>query len=221
MLSLRLKKISSLISKEDNVIDIGCDHGYLSIDLAQKGCQVIASDINQNALNNAINNIKKYNLNAKIKTILSDGLKNINPIGYNTIVISGMGTTTILNILNEKDKLKDINKIIIQSNNHLYELRKEMINRGYYIKQESTVCDDNIFYVIIEFQKGSKKYQEMDYKYGPILKQNKENKAYFEYLLNRNINILNNIPKNKIILRKNMQNEIRIIKKILEFSVNH
>ena len=64
-LSDRLKAIVKFVDKKDNIVDVGCDHGYLSIYLIENKLvnKVIASDINQNALNSAINNIKKSKLN--------------------------------------------------------------------------------------------------------------------------------------------------------------
>ena len=35
-LSLRLQTIADLVSKEDNVIDVGCDHALLSIYITNK-----------------------------------------------------------------------------------------------------------------------------------------------------------------------------------------
>ena len=61
-LSKRLEQIASFITKDNKkIIDIGCDHGLLSIYLANKynDIKIIASDINKNALNNAVNNIHK------------------------------------------------------------------------------------------------------------------------------------------------------------------
>ena len=197
MLSLRLKTIASFLNKNDNVIDIGCDHGYLSIYLKKTvGClNVLATDINQNALNNAIHNIKKQKLTAQIKTILSDGLKNIDVKDYNTIVISGIGTSTILDILSDEDKLKNINKLIIQSNNDYYELRKEITKKNYYINNEKIVYDKEKYYLIIEFKKGKRKYKKEELYYGPIASKNKENISYFEFLLQKNLEILNTIKK--------------------------
>ena len=79
MISLKLKAIAFFIEKNDNVVDIGCDHAYLDIYLSQNNlCKnIIASDVNKNALNNAINNIDKFCLSKNIKCILSDGLDNI------------------------------------------------------------------------------------------------------------------------------------------------
>ena len=63
-LSKRLRSLISFVSNEDSLVDVGCDHGYLSIYLKENNlCKsVICSDINNNALNSAISNIKRYNL---------------------------------------------------------------------------------------------------------------------------------------------------------------
>ena len=55
----------------------------------------------------AIKNIKSHNL--KIETVLSDGIEKVNLDGINTLVISGMGTKTILHILDTN--LDNINNI--------------------------------------------------------------------------------------------------------------
>ena len=72
-LSNRLNAIAQFVDKKDSVVDVGCDHGYLSIYLKEviKVKKIIASDINQNALNSAINNIKKCNLNILKTTVLA------------------------------------------------------------------------------------------------------------------------------------------------------
>ena len=55
-ISKRLKEIANYVEENSNIVDIGCDHGLLDIYLIQnkKNIKIIASDINQNALNNAI-----------------------------------------------------------------------------------------------------------------------------------------------------------------------
>ena len=100
-LSKRLSCIADYVDDNYSIVDIGCDHALLDIYLVQtrKNIKIIASDINQNALNNAILNIKKYKLENNITTVLSNGLDNIDMLGINTIVISGMGSHTIVGIL--------------------------------------------------------------------------------------------------------------------------
>ena len=211
MLSKRLNAVASFINANDKVIDIGCDHGYLGIYLVKNNLvmDILLTDVRSSALNNAILNIKKNYL--EIKTKLTNGLENINIIDYNTIVISGMGTKTIKEIFNHKN-IDSINKIIIQSNNNLDELRKFMINNGYYIKDEITLFENNIWYVVINFQKGLSYLEDKYINFG-LPKKDKIN--YYNYLIKNYNKIYQNIPKknknSSIIL-----NKINILKKLLE-----
>ena len=138
MLNLKLQTIASLIEKEDIVIDTCCDHAYLAIHLKKNNlCKdIYASDISKNALNGAINNIEKNGVH--IKTFLSDGFKNINEPQINTAVIAGVGTTTVLNIVNEAPK--NIKKIIVSSNNEHQELRTKMQKLGFYLINFIPLC---------------------------------------------------------------------------------
>ena len=162
-LSLRLKSLAEFINDNSNMVDIGCDHGLLDIYLIQtkKNIKIIASDVNKNALNNAKSNIKKYKLENKITTVLSNGLDNIDTSNIDTIVIAGMGSHTIAGILyNNLKKIKNVNRLIIQSNNDLDFLRYKVTKIGYYIEREKLVKDAGIIYTIIEFKKGYRLYNK-------------------------------------------------------------
>ena len=153
MISERLKTIASLVSQNDTVVDVGCDHGYLAIYLKKNNiCKdVISSDINQNALNNAINNFKKYKLD--IKTYLSDGFSNIESY-YDTGVIAGVGAQTIMDIIKSE---KTPNKLILASNNDLYKLRCYLNKIGYKIREEKVVYDNKHYYIVMLCIKGIQK----------------------------------------------------------------
>ena len=195
-LSKRLEMVATLVDENVRVIDVGCDHAYLDIYLTlNNNNKCLATDININALNIAINNIKKYDLENKIETKLTDGLKGIKIDSSDNIVICGMGAHTIIDILNT-NKLSDT--LIISSNNNIDILRKEVVKLGFYIDSEIFIIDKNKPYVIIKFKRGFKKYKKIDYIFGPILKNNKEYKKYMYEKCNK---ILNNISKDKIILR--------------------
>ena len=145
MNSERLKLIAKKISPNDMVLDVGCDHGYLDIFLKKnKLCKMVwASDISSSALNYAKENFKKYHV--KIETFVSDGFNNIpENVKFNTAVIAGMGTHTILNILNHP---LSPNKLIIASNNDYYLLRKKLNEMGYKIVSEDVILEHEHYYV--------------------------------------------------------------------------
>lgn len=192
-LSIRLEAVATLVDVGKRVIDVGCDHAYLDIYLTLNNSnKCIATDINKNALSIAKKNIEKYNCTNKIETVLTDGLTDIEIDKDDNIVICGMGTLTILDIL-KTNTLSDT--LIISSNNHIDKLRKEVVELGYYIDSEIFVVDKNKPYVIIKFKRGTKKYSQIDYLIGPILKNNIE---YKKYLNQKYSIILKSIDKKKI-----------------------
>lgn len=202
-ISNRLKLIASMITN-DSVVDVGCDHALLDIYLTKLGKKCIATDISDKVLENAKKNINKYNLN--IKTIQTDGLKNVDIPKFSTVVIAGMGAHTIIDILKPK---YDIDELIIASNNDLYYIRKEIVKLGYYIDLEKSILDKNKYYVIIRFKKGKKRYNIKKYIIGDL------DKEYYRYLYNKNSTIISKIKKNSfkkiklIIINKWIKEKLR------------
>ncbi len=216
-LSKRLEVVASYIKDNSKIIDIGCDHGLLSIYLAKKynNIKIIASDVNKNALGTAINNIKKENLEDKIETRLGNGLDIVNSDEIDTIVIAGMGANTIIGILKyNTDKLVNVKTIVIQSNTDLYFLRKNMIKLGYYIEDESLVEDSNIIYTVIKFSKGKKRYSYKELYLGPIL-MSKDNDL-FKKKCTKEIKtitmILSRIEKGHLLYKLKLKRNLRILK---------
>lgn len=209
MINLKLKTIANFIDPDDIVLDIGCDHAYLAIYLNENNLckEVYASDINENALNNAIKNIKDSNL--EIQAYLSDGFKNIDNPSINTAVIAGVGTSTILDIL--KYAPKNIEKYIICSNNNHEELRTKLYKKGLYLKAEIVIQEKNKFYVIELFTKEKESITKRVLKYG---KSN--NKKYFLHLLDKEKEILACIPKNHFLTRFHHKKNIKELKKLIK-----
>lgn len=209
MINLKLKTIATLIDKSDTVLDIGCDHGYLAIYLKEnKLCkEVYASDINENALNMAINNIKKSNLD--IKTYLSDGFKSIINSSIDTAVISGVGASTILSIIDNAPK--NVEKYILCSNNNHEELRTKLYKQGLYLKEEVVIKDKNKFYVIELFTKEKEFISKFFLKYG-----RHNNKEYFSHLIKKEKEILDSIPRKYIVTRLHHKKNIKELKKLIK-----
>lgn len=199
VLSKRLLEIANIIEQNSSVIDIGCDHGFLDIYLAMhKQCKCKAVDVSIKCVEKAIENVNKYGVSDSVEVILSDGFEKVDVGADDVIVISGMGTKTILNILKG---LNSGNRLIISSHNDLDILRNEICGIGYYIFDEKVVNDKNINYVIIDFRKGKRKYNFVEYKYGPILMKNPKYFFYFNDIVKKNEYILRKIP-NKHIKKK-------------------
>ena len=145
IISKRLRAISDFIPDNSFVLDIGCDHALLDIYVTttKKNVKAIASDINEKPLKQAQENIKKYSAK-KVTLSLGDGLSSYKA-GVDTVVLSGLGSTTIVSILkNDKEVLKNINRIIVSSNNDYYFLRKSICELGFYIKEEKSMDSQEI-----------------------------------------------------------------------------
>lgn len=219
-LSKRLEVVANFIKDNSKIIDIGCDHGLLSVYLAKKhkNIKIIASDVNKNALSSAIKNIKEAGLEDKIETRLGSGVEVVTPEEIDTVVIAGMGSNTIVGILKySKDKLVNVNNIIVQSNTDLYFLRKNITNIGYYIEDEILVEDKNIIYTVIKFTKGKRRYNYKELYLGPILlnKNDKLFKVKNEKELKTMKMINKNITKGHYLYRLKIKKNIKILEKII------
>ena len=217
MLSRRLKAITTLIEPNKRVVDVGCDHALIDIYLTKnKLNKCIASDINKFALEGAIKNIKKYHLENEIKTIISDGIKNIKINKDDYIIIAGMGTKTILKIL-ENEQTKKIENLILSSHNEYEYLRYNLKKKKFYIEDEIIIKERNIFYLIMKLSRNKRYYKLEDYYLGPILKskQDLETKEYFNNLYISNKNILNKLPKKYFWKRIKLKKRNRWLKKYL------
>ena len=217
-ISDRLKALASFVDKDSNIIDIGCDHALLDIYLIKnnivKNC--IATDIRNSALKMANNNIIKYNIKS-IDIRCGNGLDVLNKDDkIDTIIMSGLGSNTITNILTKNiGKLSNINTIIIQSNNHIYDIRKDVVKLGFYICDEKLVIDKKIIYTVIKFKKGNKKYSKREYYFGPIILNNKDDLFYkkIKFEINKNKEIIKNLGLKKILLKIKIKLKNKIIKK--------
>ncbi|MBQ6546892.1 MAG: SAM-dependent methyltransferase [Bacilli bacterium] len=184
-ISKRLRAISDFISDNSFILDVGCDHALLDVYCAlnKKNVKAIASDIKEGPLAVAKENVKKYDVSSKVTVLLGDGLSTYQT-GVDTVVISGLGSSTIVSILNKGSKvLPNVDKLIISSNNDYCFLRKSICDLGFCISDEIMVYDNDKFYPVILFKKGHKVYDYYELKYGPVL-LDKMDKDFIGYLNN-------------------------------------
>lgn len=190
-LDKRLNCIASMVNQGDIVADIGTDHGYLPIYLCTNNISpfAYACDIAEMPLKKAQENIEKYHLENKIKTLLTDGIKEL-PDNIHTILIAGMGGHLIAKIIENCN----YNTLILQPNLHAEVVRNALVNNGYKIIDEKIIKIHHKFYEIIKAIKGEGNYSFFDIKYGPCnLKEKSEN---FILKYKKRIDILNEAKKN-------------------------
>lgn len=191
MISNRLKSISSLVKDGEKIVDIGCDHGLLDIYLTlNKNCICSCCDVSKRIVDRAISNISMYNLLDKIDVFIGNGYNDLKLGNDIVMILAGMGTSTILKIL-EKNRT---NSIICQTNTDLYILRKSICNMGYYIVSEDLVFDNNRYYVSIRFQKGICNYSYDEYLLGPYLLGERSD-LFLDYVNNMYIKLIKGYKK--------------------------
>lgn len=191
----RLEKISSYISDNEKVLDVGCDQALLSKILAKRKIYSIASDLRPNIIENAKKNLtpleKEY-----ITFSVSNGVPTILNEEY-TLVLSGMGAHTILDIL--KNSNYRFNKIITISNNNNDILRTEMSKLNYYVLEEEIIKEKGKFYNLIVFDNVKRDYSKEQILVGINHKNKELLKEKNDYLIKKYTSILNNANNEKLI----------------------
>lgn len=191
----RLEKISSYISDNEKVLDVGCDQALLSKILAKRKIYSIASDLRPNIIENAKKNLtpleKEY-----ITFSVSNGVPTILNEEY-TLVLSGMGAHTILDIL--KNSNYRFNKIITISNNNHDILRTEMSKLNYYVLEEEIIKEKGKFYNLIVFDNVKRDYSKEQILVGINHKNKELLKEKNNYLIKKYTSILNNANNEKLI----------------------
>ena len=176
-LSKRLKKIIELAPKSRCIADIGTDHGYVASELIRSGKaeRVIATDINPQPLEKAVDTARRYHLEDKIDYRLGAGLKVLEPDEADGIIIAGMGGSQTVEILEDSPRVvKELKFILLQPAQNPEVVRKYLYDRHYRILSEDLVReDDGRFY---EFFKAAYdpsilgfSHNPMDFLLSPVL----------------------------------------------------
>ena len=155
-LSKRLKELVSLIDSGICAADVGCDHGYVSIYLAENNIfeHVIAMDIRTGPLQSAENNIRKYRLDSKIETRLSDGIDQLRKGEADTLICAGMGGELIIHILSQNlDLIGNMKQLILQPQSEIYKVRKFIRDNRFKITAESMIKEDGKYYPMMRVER--------------------------------------------------------------------
>lgn len=210
MVSTRIKEISNFITKNDKrIVDIGSDHNFLGLFISSQNKikKYTCIEIAEGPLNSSIMNTQKYGDPAKFDFFLNDGLKDLLlKEKQDVLIISGMGSPNIINIINNIKKGNKIKRFVCQTNNKSWLLREYLINNKYKIIKEKVVIDNGINYEIIEFKKTLLKRNYLNYELYTGLKKHHMNKSNLYNKIKEDYNKIKNIDssvaKKDLIKRK-------------------
>ena len=149
LLSDRMQAVAGLVKTCHCMADIGCDHGYVAMELVKRHtCEhIIAMDINHGPLESAKNNIRAYEMQDYISTRISDGTQALNPGEVDGIICAGMGGRLIIHILTEGEELiRGMKQLILQPQSEIDEVRSYLRENGFVIEKEDMVCEDGKYY---------------------------------------------------------------------------
>lgn len=201
-LSKRLETVANFVGDNQSIADIGTDHAYLLIYLAcqNKITKAIASEIATGPLNNAKENIQKYNINVPIDLRLGDGATTlVDNTEVDILSVNGMGGKTIVHILEdgyEQNKLP--NQLILQPNTDEWLVRFWLNQHNYSIENEVILEENNEVYEVINAMKKNNQEEltDLEIKFGPILSKEKNDLFINKYQkeLDKYQRIIKNIP---------------------------
>ena len=166
----RLYAIASMVPQGAFFADVGTDHAYLPIYLAENNLifHAVAADINRGPLLRAKGNIKKYNLEEKIDTCLSDGFEELDGNSFDTASIAGMGGILIARILEKAPRGK---LYILQPMRDAHFLRAYLSSNGFELVDEKLAEEGNKNYTVIAVRDGKEVLSEKELYLGKLLKK--------------------------------------------------
>lgn len=178
-LSKRLKKIAEHVDKCESIADIGTDHGYIPIYLVKEGIckKAIASDINKGPIEKAKVNVVFEGVSDKVKCLLGPGLNPLKVGEVDGVILAGMGGNLTRDILlNDMDKVKKYDFLILQPAQNPEVLREFLYKNNYEILDEDLIKDEGRFYELfkVKYNEASEKLvfeDELDYEVSPLLRK--------------------------------------------------
>ena len=200
-LSKRLTAVCRLVSEGNAVLDVGCDHAYVPIELVSggKAPAAIASDIRSGPIAAAKKHISEAALEEHISACLCDGIpedvksqfENLHAPEGKTLILAGMGGLLMRQILDEAgDRVRLFSEIVASPQRDAESFRGFLINHlCFQIIDEEMIKEDGKYYPVIKAVRCEGENvlllpDQAELRYGPVLLK-KQNPVLKEYLLKK------------------------------------
>ena len=191
----RLLAVAACVPQGAYLADVGTDHAYLPLYLAEKGILsgAVASDIHKGPLESADKNIREAGYASLIDTVLTDGLQGLEGYPITDIAIAGMGGLMIAGILEKAPFLRERRpRLILQPMQHIPDLRRYLGENGFAITKETQATAEGKFYQIIcaVYDGTVRTYTETELLLGRYNMEHKnENRENFRRLCQRQLDV--------------------------------
>ena len=201
-LSDRMEALLELVPRGSVVADVGCDHGFVSMELVRREiCErVIAMDLRKGPLSRAQAHIAGDDLENRIETRLSDGFAALTPGEADCCIIAGMGGRIMQKILTEgRDCAMAMKALVLQPQSEIREFRIFLRENGYHILRNEVVFSEGKYYFPILAAPGTEEVlpleeQELADRFGrDLLVPGSPLRPYLEYEQEKIHGILNKL----------------------------
>jgi tRNA (adenine22-N1)-methyltransferase len=200
-LGSRLAALAAMVPAGSKVADIGTDHAYLPIHLVFQNIvtAAVAGDVHKGPFQSALDTVSRLGLAGKIAVRLGDGLSVVNPGEVDTVVIAGMGGSTIIKILtNRPEVTSSLNRLILQPMQAANTLRRWLGDNKWRLVDETLVEEEEKLYEIIVAEQGTDgPIEPIMYEIGPLLWQRKHPllRSHIENLINHYRRVITEMAK--------------------------
>ena len=153
VLSNRMQALTDMVTPGTVVTDVGCDHGFVSVYLVQKGIspRVIAMDVRSGPLEHAREHIREYGLEDSIETRLSDGLHCLETGEAAGMICAGMGGPLMEKILTEgRQQARSFQELILQPQSEIPHFRAFLMEEGYLLLDENIIYEEGKYYFMMK-----------------------------------------------------------------------
>lgn len=160
----RLTKIFEHIPKCDVFADVGCDHGYIALNMLTSGkCKsVIVSDISEKCLDKARSLLSAFIEKGMAKSVVSDGFDNLSYC--DVALVAGMGGEEICSILAKAKNLPLT--LVLQPMKNCDKVRIKAIELGYKFERDSMFKSAGKFYDLMVLVKGQDQLTQEEIEFG-------------------------------------------------------
>ena len=175
-LSYRLQIIADQVLPGAAVADIGTDHGAIPLYLVTKGLVpfAVASDRVKTPVAMLRDLVEQHSLQEVISVRQGEGLTVLSPGEVDTVVITGMGGMTILEILEASPQVvRTIKRFVLSPQRDMDKVRRWLSTHALCIVDEILVFEDGYYYEVFVVEPGKMSLTENEVAFGPILLEKK------------------------------------------------